>query len=108
MIQELSLGLSQTQIAQASSEQVSNRASDSCPVLLGVGGSAEKMSVADAWIIIDEGGVLRMLDDDEVNEMIGVRRGLPEGAIENYTVCYTFTGAQQLEDEVCRLKWLCS
>lgn len=56
------------------------------------------MSV-DAWIIIDEGGVLRMLDDDEVNEMIGIRRGLPEEAIDNYTVCYTFTGAQLLEDE---------
>lgn len=60
--------------------------------------SVRLMSV-DAWIIIDEGGVLRMLDDDEVNEMIGIRRGLPEEAIDNYTVCYTFTGAQLLEDE---------
>ena len=25
------------------------------------------MSVTDAWIIIDEGGVLRMLDDEDVN-----------------------------------------
>lgn len=57
------------------------------------------MSVADAWIIIDEGGVLRMLDE-EVNEMIGVRiGGLSEEAIDNYTVCYSFESPQsKIED----------